>query len=267
MNILEEIAKKTKARIEDEKENVPLEKLKEEACAAGAGTNRPFEAAIRSEGLSFICECKKASPSKGVIEENFSCAEIAKDYEKGGAAAVSILTEPFYFLGSDKYLKDARAKIGIPILRKDFTVDEYMIYQAKIMGADALLLICAILDDERLGLFLELCEKLGLSALVEAHDETEIGRAVSAGAKIIGVNNRDLKTFSVDIENSLRLRDLVPPKIAFVSESGISTKDDVRRLADAGVDAVLIGETVMRAGDGRVEALRGLVEASAGRGV
>lgn len=259
MNILNEIAEKTRERIELEKERKPLDELKKEALMLDVNTGFPFEKAIKEGSLSFICEVKKASPSKGLIAQDFPYVEIAKEYEKGGASAISVLTEPFWFMGSDEYLKEIRKNVSIPIIRKDFTVDEYMIYQAKLMGADAVLLICAILDDEELKHFFKVADSLGLTALVETHDEEEIERAVKAGARLIGVNNRDLKTFTVDINNSIRLRPLVPKDAVFVSESGIQGKDDIAELVANGVDGVLIGETMMRAGSDRVAALKELI--------
>ncbi len=319
MNILQEIAEKTKERIAREKAQLPLEELRREAewiarekaqlpleelrreaeeivavqtnsagqtnsavqtnsasqtNSAGQAENRPdngsdrgmpedvtrlgghvspfsqgsfpFARTLAQEGISFICEVKKASPSKGLIAPDFPYLEIAKDYEKAGASAISCLTEPFYFQGQDQYLREIAQTVQIPVLRKDFTVDEYMIYQAKTLGASAVLLICAILDDGQLSAYGQLATELGLSALVEAHDEEEVERALRADAKIVGVNNRDLRTFKVDINNSLRLRRLVPPEILFVSESGIRTAEDIRNLRENGTDAVLIGETLMR---------------------
>ena len=194
---------------------------------------------------------KKASPSKGVIAPEFPYLKIAREYEAAGAAAISCLTEPYYFRGSDEYLREIAQEAGIPVLRKDFTVDEYMIYQAKALGASAVLLICAILEDGQLREYRELAEELGLDALVEAHDERELERALASGARIVGVNNRDLKTFEVDVDTSVRLRRLVPPEILFVSESGIRTPEDIRRLRENGTDGVLIGETLMRSPDKR----------------
>ena len=249
VNILKEIAEKTRERITLEQRAKSIDELKKEALALNKDTGFPFERAVRREGISFICEVKKASPSKGVIAKDFPYVQIAKEYELGGAAAISVLTEPYYFMGSDDYL---------PIIRKDFTIDEYMIYQAKVMGADAVLLICAILDDSELKAYFELSDSLGLTTLVEAHDESEVERSIKSGARIIGVNNRDLKTFTVDINNSIRLRPLVPLDKMFVSESGISSVDDIVRLSENKVDAVLIGETMMRAGESRVYALREL---------
>ncbi len=208
-----------------------------------------FEQSLRQPGLSFICEVKKASPSKGLIAENFPYLEIAKDYEAAGAAAISCLTEPYYFQGKDEYLREIAEQAAIPVLRKDFTVDPYMIYEAKLLGASAVLLICAILTDQELVEYRELAESFGLSALVEAHDEEEVRRALASGAKIVGVNNRDLRTFEVDIRNSIRLRPLVPDTCVFVSESGIRTEEDMKALYENGTDAVLIGETLMRAPD------------------
>ena len=247
--ILDEIAAKTKQRIEDEKSRLPLTELKKQAYDLEINNKFPFYDALSGKELSFICEVKKASPSKGVIAENFPYLEIAKDYEKSGADAVSVLTEPFWFKGSNEYVREISREITIPVLRKDFTVDEYMIYEAKIIGASAILLICAILSDSQLKEYTEIAHELGLSVLVEAHDETEVNRAMNCGAKIIGVNNRDLRDFTVDINNSIRLRKLVPAEYVFVSESGIKTPQDVDALRKNGTNAVLIGETLMRCED------------------
>lgn len=249
MNILEEIAEKTRIRVEEAKKQQPLSMLRTLAEAAETDRGFLFEKALAEEGLSFICEVKKASPSKGIIAEDFPYIEIAKRYEAAGAAALSVLTEPYYFKGSNDYLREIRKEVSLPILRKDFTVDEYMIYEAKVMGADAVLLICAILSDEQLAAYGKLAKSLGLSALVEAHDEEEVHRAIASGASIIGVNNRNLKDFTVDIQNSVRLRALVPKEILFVSESGIKTKEDTAKLKENGTDAVLVGETLMRSGN------------------
>lgn len=206
-----------------------------------------FEKALSSDEISFICECKKASPSKGIIAKEFPYLEIAKEYERAGASCISVLTEPKWFLGKNQYLKDISQSVSIPCIRKDFVVDEYMIYEAKTLGASAVLLICSLLNTETLKNYIEICNSLGLSALVEAHDEKEIESAVSAGARIIGVNNRNLKNFSVDINNSEKLRKKVSDNIIFVAESGIKTADDIKALKKARVDAVLIGETLMKA--------------------
>lgn len=244
--ILDEIAEKTVLRIEEIKNKVPMEELKKKAYAMNAETGFPFEKRLKKSGIHAICEVKKASPSKGIIAEDFPYVEIAKAYEEAGADAISVLTEPFYFKGSDEYLKEIRKEVKIPILRKDFVVDEYMLYEAKCMGADVVLLICAILDDEKLKRYFEIANELGLSALVETHDEEEIARALKIGARVIGVNNRNLKDFTVDIENSVRLRKLVPENIVFVSESGMKTREDIARLEENGTNAVLVGETLMR---------------------
>lgn len=247
MNILEEIAGRTKERIRQKKMILPLSGLRKEAEKKEKPLS--FEAALRQPELSFICEVKKASPSKGVIAEDFPYAKIAREYEKAGAAAISCLTEPYWFQGRDSYLRQIAKVVSIPVLRKDFTIDEYMIYEAKEMGASAVLLICGILDDSQLKAYGQLAGELGLLALVEAHSREEVERAMKAGAGIIGVNNRDLRTFQVDIDNSVRLRKMVPPEIPFVSESGIRTAADMKRLYENGTDAVLIGETLMRAVD------------------
>jgi indole-3-glycerol phosphate synthase len=259
MSILAEIAEKTRERVAEEKKNLPLPALRQQAEALGNDRKYPFEAALAAEGMSFICEAKKASPSKGLIAPEFPYVQIAQDYEAAGASAISCLTEPYWFQGSNQYLKEIVEHVSIPVLRKDFTVDEYMLYQAKALGASAVLLICAILEDSQLRDYRILAESLGLSALVEAHDENELDRAMKAGARIVGVNNRDLKTFTVDVENSLRLRKLVPPEILFVSESGIRTHEDIQKLYDNGTNAVLIGETLMRATDKKamLDELRG----------
>ena len=249
MSILSEIAEKTKQRVAEEKKALPLAQLRAQAEAMDSNTGFPFQQALAAPGMSFICEVKKASPSKGLIAPNFPYLDIAKSYQDAGAAAISCLTEPYWFQGSDQYLKEIAQAVTIPVLRKDFTVDEYMIYGAKVLGASAVLLICAILEDSQLKDYLTLAHSLGLSALVEAHDEAELSRALSAGANIIGVNNRDLRTFTVDVNNSLRLRKLAPPEVLFVSESGIKTPDDIQKLYDNGTNAVLIGETLMRAPD------------------
>ncbi|MGN1141446.1 MAG: indole-3-glycerol phosphate synthase TrpC [Oliverpabstia sp.] len=245
MNILEEIAEKTKQRIQEEKARVSVGVLKERI----EKNENSFLKALKKEGMSYICEVKKASPSKGLIAPDFPYLKIAKEYEEAGASAISCLTEPYYFQGSDRYLEEITSTVKIPVLRKDFTVDEYMIYQARAFGASAVLLICAILDDSQLRGYRQLAESMGMDALVEAHDEKEVERALWCGAKIVGVNNRDLRTFQVDMANSIRLRKLAPRDVVFVSESGIRTSEDIRRLYDNQVDAVLIGETLMRSED------------------
>lgn len=243
--ILQEIATKTRERVEKCKKIKSLEVIKKEALSQSIDNNFRFEKALKEDGIGFICEVKKASPSKGVIAEEFPYVSIAKEYERAGASAISVLTEPYYFQGKDDYLTQISQKVSIPILRKDFTIDEYMIYEAKLIGADAVLLICTILSQEQLKEYIDISHSLGLSALVEAHTEEEIKIALSAGARVIGVNNRNLKNFKVDIENSIRLRNLVPPDILYISESGIKTSKDIKRLVYNKVDAVLIGETFM----------------------
>lgn len=246
-NILEEIAEKTRERIRKEKLQFPLDQMK--ALAEKAPQQPSFLEALKKPGMSYICEVKKASPSKGLIAPEFPYLEIAKEYEAAGASAISCLTEPFYFMGSDTYLREITETVDIPVLRKDFTVDKYMIYQAKAFGVAAVLLICAILNDQELLEYRELAETLGMDALVEAHDENEVARALKTGAKIVGVNNRDLKTFRVDMNNSIRLRNLAPDNMVFVSESGIKNAGDIAILERNRVGAVLIGETLMRSPD------------------
>lgn len=268
MNILDQIAARTRERVEAAKKDRPKEILRREAEAlcrdadtgpgqAGPGgreegepeEKQSFLNALDGPELKFICEVKKASPSKGIIARDFPWLDIAREYEAAGAAAISCLTEPYWFFGKNEYLKEIAKTVSIPVLRKDFTVDDYMIYEAKTLGASAVLLICAILDDGQLKDYIQLTQSLAMDALVEAHTPEEIARAVKAGAKIIGVNNRNLKDFSVDIKNSRRLRSLAPPDTLFVSESGIKTQAEVQILKENGTNAVLIGETLMRAKD------------------
>ncbi len=246
MTILDKLADHAKERVEAAKALISAADIADMAQSLATG-NFEFENALKGEDISFICECKKASPSKGIIAEDFPYLKIAQEYEAAGADCISVLTEPKWFLGSNDYLKKIAETVNIPCIRKDFTVDEYMIYEAKILGAKAVLLICSILSQQQIGEYISICDKLGISALVEAHDAQEIQSAVSAGARLIGVNNRDLTNFSVDTSNSRRLRQLVPDNIIFVSESGVKTPEDISLLRAAGVDAVLIGETLMKA--------------------
>lgn len=258
MTILDQLAGHARERTEQAKQKTPLSVLKEQAEALPKGTFA-FEQALKAPGISFICECKKASPSKGLIAPDFPYLSIAKEYQAAGADAISVLTEPKWFLGRDQYLREIASAVSIPCLRKDFTVDEYMIYEAKVLGASAVLLICSILTPAQLRDYQAVCDGLGLSALVEAHDEGEVEMALAAGARIIGVNNRNLKDFTVDTENSRRLRAMIPPSVLFVSESGVKTPADVENLRQVGADAVLIGETLMRAADkkSKLSELRG----------
>lgn len=244
-DILNTIAENTRQRYEKIIAEKPLEEIKAQALSLPKG-NFEFERALKSDTLSFICEIKKASPSKGIIAEDFPYLEIAKEYEMAGASCISCLTEPKWFLGSDEYLKEVAKAVSIPVLRKDFTVNEYQIYEARILGAKAILLICAILDTDTIKGYIEITDSLGISALVEAHNEAEVKSALSAGARIIGVNNRNLRDFSVDVNNSAKYRKMIPDDIVFVSESGIKTHGDVQVLIENKTDAVLIGETLMR---------------------
>lgn len=244
--ILTKLADSTRDRVEREKKQIPLEMVKEQALAMKKG-DFSFEKVIAEGDISFICEVKRASPSKGMLVEEFPYVQIAKDYEEAGADCISVLTEPDYFKGDKKYLKEISENVSVPLIRKDFVIDEYMIYDAKIHGASCVLLICSLLDKETMEKYIEICDNLGMSALVEAHDEEEIQKAIEAGARMIGVNNRDLKTFTVDIRNSERLRKLVPDNILFIAESGIKTNADINRLRKANVNGVLIGETFMKA--------------------
>lgn len=248
MTILDEIATYTRERIAAAKETTPLREVKDRAFTLPKG-DFSFEKALKKSDISFICECKKASPSKGLIAPDFPYLEIAKEYEAAGADCISVLTEPKWFLGRDDYLKEITEAVKIPCLRKDFTVDEYMIYEAKTLGASAVLLICSILEKSQMKEYMGICDELGLSALVETHDEREVEMALDIGARVIGVNNRNLKDFTVDTENSKRLRTLIPQDVVFVSESGVKSAEDVKALRKIGADAVLVGETLMRAED------------------
>jgi indole-3-glycerol phosphate synthase len=285
--ILDEIAAGARRRVERSKDAVSTEILRGAANAAAGGTADgggavggsgasgpiaavsaafPFERALAwpsmpSPGLAFICEVKKASPSKGIITPDFPYLQIARDYESAGAAAISVLTEPEYFLGSDEYLREIAAAVGVPVLRKDFVVDEYQIYEAALLGARAVLLICALLETGVLRGYIKIAHSLGLSALVETHSAGEVRSALEAGARIIGINNRDLRTFTVDLGTTGKLRKLIPAGIITVSESGVSSPDDIKVLGDYGVDAVLVGEALMRSTDKRAY-LRELREAA-----
>lgn len=246
--ILNTIAQHTAERYEKIISQTPLSEVKARALAMPKG-GFEFEKALAADGISFICEVKKASPSKGVIAENFPYLKIAREYEAASAAAISCLTEPKWFMGSDEYLREIASTVSIPVLRKDFTVCDYQIYEAKTLGASAVLFICALLDTDTIREYIKICDTLGMSALVEAHDEAEVNSALAAGARIIGVNNRNLKDFSVDVNNSSRYRQMIPSDVLFVSESGIKTHKDIEVLQKNHTNAVLIGETLMRSDD------------------
>ena len=260
-DILNMIAARSRKRVEERKQQKSQAEIirETEQLLIGNDMEFPFEKALNRAEMAFICEVKKASPSKGVLDEAFPYLEIAAEYEQAGASAISVLTEPDWFQGKDEYLAEIRKTVRVPILRKDFTVDPYQIYEAKLIGADAVLLICAILDRKQLADHLKIAHELGLSALVEVHTEEEVTMALEADARIIGVNNRNLKTFEVDLSTSLNLRKLVPDDILFVSESGIRTQEDIRKLRDHKVNGVLIGETLMKSRDKKkqLEELRG----------
>ena len=264
MNILQEIAERTRVRTELQKKIMPPHRMikKAKSLCSSPSSGFPdfrFEAALRSDDISFICEVKRASPSKGIISDTFSYLDIASEYEEAGAAAISVLTEPYYFMGSSLYLRRIADMVSVPLLRKDFITDSYMIYEAKVLGADAVLLICALLDKNTLREYIDTAHSLGLSVLAEIHTEGEAETALSAGARIAGVNNRDLRTFEVDISLSGRLRKIIPKDVLFVSESGISCADDIDMLRRSGADAVLTGEVLMRSSDKKaaLDELRG----------
>ena len=243
--ILDTIAAYARQRVEKARKIFPLKELKELALSQNCSTGFPFEKALTTDKISFICECKKASPSKGLIAEDFPYLTIAREYEAAGASCISVLTEPKWFLGKNDYLKEISRAVSVPCIRKDFIIDEYMIYEAKLLGASAVLLICSLLSTDTLKYYIDICDSLGLSALAEAHNEKEIASAVAAKARIIGVNNRNLKDFTVDIQNSVKLRSFVPENILFVAESGIRSPEHIKVLEAANVNAVLIGETLM----------------------
>lgn len=264
--ILEALTESARARVESAKRQVSLDDLRTKILNKKAELKKfrkhedfVFENALRNEGISFICEVKRSSPSKGIIVQDFPYVTIAGQYEKAGAHAISVLTEPEYFRGSDIYLGEISESVSIPVLRKDFIIDEYQIYESKLIGADAVLLICALLDTDTLKRYIGICDELGLSALVEAHTKEEIVSAIASEARVIGVNNRNLRTFEVDISNCIKLREFVPEDIVYVAESGIQTRDDILLAENAGVDAVLIGEALMKSGDknGMLQYLRG----------
>ena len=259
MSILDQLAGYARERVAAAKNDISVKELKARAYQLPKG-DFAFENALKKPGISFICECKKASPSKGLIAPDFPYLQIAKEYEAAGADCISVLTEPKWFLGSGEYLREIAENVSVPCLRKDFTVDEYMIYEAKLLGASAVLLIASILTDAQLREYIGICDGLGLSALAEAHNEEEVKRMLNAGARVVGVNNRNLKDFSVDTDNSLRMRALIPRDVLFVSESGVRTAADIERLREAGVDAVLIGEALMKAPDKKqkLNELRGI---------
>ena len=252
MTILDQLTDYARQRVAAAKAVAPTAEVRRKALELPR-RDFPFERALSGENLAFICECKKASPSKGLIAPDFPYLDIARNYEAAGAEAISVLTEPKWFLGRDEYLREIARAVSIPCLRKDFTVDEYMLYQARLLGASAVLLICAILDAAELKDYIQICDALGLSALVEAHDEAEVEMALNAGARIIGVNNRNLKDFTVDTENSRRLRAMIPADVLFVSESGVKDAADVAAARAMGANAVLVGEALMRSADKRAK--------------
>lgn len=258
-DILEQIAEHNRMIYLDKKLDISLSKVMDMAYAAD-GTGFAFEKKLKEDEISFICECKKASPSKGIIAEDFPYIEIARAYEEAGASCISVLTEPKWFMGSLDYLGEIASEVSIPVLRKDFTIDEYMIYEARARKASAVLLICSILDSQTLGKYIRLCDELELTALVEAHDKNECDMALGEGARVIGVNNRNLRDFTVDPANCLRLRDYIGDQAIFVAESGVKSREEIEVLEKAGVDAVLIGESMMRAEDktAYLKSLKGL---------
>ncbi len=248
MTILEKIAEYANYRVKRSKEKIGQMEMVQMATAMPK-PDFSFENAIRKQELSYICECKKASPSRGLIETDYDYMRIAQEYERAGADCISVLTEPMWFLGREEHLREIARTVSIPCIRKDFVVDEYMIYEARALGAAAVLLICSLLPTNRLKEYIAICDELGMSALVEAHDEEEIQSAIRAGARLIGVNNRNLKDFSVNTDNSRKLREFVPEDVLFVSESGVNCRDDILMIEKFGANAVLIGEALMRAGD------------------
>ncbi len=262
VDIIKRIAADKRMQVAQEKKEISYEKLKEMAMAAKSSLpDFIFEETLQKDGVSFICEVKKASPSRGIISKDFPYMDIAREYERAGADCISVLTESKYFLGNDRYLSDIRKAVNLPIIRKDFIVDTYQIYQAKVIGANAVLLICSLMNVEFLEECIGTCNKLGISALVEVHSEDEVQMAIRAGARMIGVNNRNLKDFSVDVHNSIRLRKLVPKEMVFIAESGIRTRDDIKALEKEGVNAVLVGESLMQSEskEQKLKELKGII--------
>ena len=260
MTILDKLADYARFRVIQAKKIIPLEEIRRQAESLPKG-EYSFENALKTSDIAFICECKRASPSKGIIASKFPYLQIAKEYESAGANCISVLTEPKWFLGGDKYLEEIATAVTLPCLRKDFNVDPYMIYEAKVLGAQGVLLICSISNEMEIESYITICDDLGISALVEVHNEKEVELALNGGARIIGVNNRNLKDFSIDSNNSRRLRELIPPDVLFVSESGVTCSDDVEKLRKIGADAVLIGEALMKAEDkkAKLAELRGVL--------
>lgn len=259
MNILNEIAERTRERIEAKKKEMPPERIVEIAERMNIDHEFPFERALKGNDIAFICEVKRASPSAGLLTDDFRYLDIAIEYQNAGAAAISVLTEPYYFRGDDRYLSEIANAVSVPVLRKDFVIDEYMVYESKILGADAVLLICALLDDSALRRYIDVAHRLGMSALVETRNEFEIRSALAAGARVVGVNNRDLNTHKIDFSTTLRLRALVPREKIFVSESGIGSSGEINTLRDIQADAVLIGVALMCCSDktNEIRRLRG----------
>ncbi len=254
MTILDKLAEHARERVYQASKIIPHAEIRTRALQSPKGSFE-FEKCIKTDDIAFICECKKASASKGLIAPNFPYLQIAKDYEAAGADCISVLTEPKWFLGENIYLKEITDSVSVPCIRKDFTVDDYMIYEAKLLGASAVLLICSLLSEKQLKEYIDICDTLGMSALTEAHDENEVETALRANARIIGVNNRNLKDFSVATDNSSRLRKMIPKDVLFVSESGVTSAEDIGKLRKIGADAVLIGETLMRAEDKKAKLL------------
>lgn len=246
-SILDEIVANKRRELSEQETQVLGAEL--ERALAHAPPARDFTAALRAPGVSLIAEVKRASPSRGLLRADLNSVELAKDYASHGAAAISVLTETRYFLGSLADLSAVSASVGLPVLRKDFMFSPYQMVEARAAGADAVLLIAAILETNLLRELRVLAESLGMAALVEVHDEQVLARALDAGATVIGINNRDLKTFRVDLETTRRLRRSVPSDCSVVSESGIRSSEDVRKLRDWGVDAMLVGEALVQAPD------------------
>ena len=245
MNILEEIVAKTKSKLEEKKQRVSLEELSSKIDFENL-KEMNFKKSLQNKAEAIIAEIKKASPSAGIISDDFDPVSKSKEYESFGASALSILTEEDYFLGNIQYLKDVKATTSLPILRKDFIVDEYQIYESKLIGADCILLIASILNDEELKNFSEIAERLKLDYIIEVHDEEELQRVQHFTNAIIGVNNRDLKTFDVDINNSVELKKTFKGENIFIAESGIKSKKDIEYLLQNNINVFLIGESLMK---------------------
>lgn len=256
MNVLDKILDRKRVEVSRARAAVSFKEIKKRI--RDLPPPRAFSSALRGAGLSVIAEIKKASPSKGVLANDFDPVRLARDFAEGGASALSVLTDEEFFQGQKSYIQQVKSTVGIPILRKDFIIDEYQVYESRSIGADAILLIVRAMSQETLRVLSDCAQSLGLSVLTEVHDEMDVQRANQLGAEIVGINNRDLSSFDVSLQRSLDLRPMLRPTAIAVSESGISTRADVARLREAKFNAILVGESLMKS-DNRIAALQGLL--------